>query len=101
MILWMDFSFSFSVTYTTTLIFPKNSVLSQIFSSKIYQRAIASQISYLKLITTVSKPVNFSDSIKLSTYENTTLEALTMFHSSRNESMAYIYTIDKKHQESI
>ena len=45
------------------------------------------KISYLKLITTITNPANFSDSNKrVSSYEKTTVGTLTTCHHSRKES---------------
>ena len=93
------FSFILSVVHATDLIFPGNSVLSLIFSPKIQQGANASQISYLELLTTLSKTGNFSDSIETGTYENIMLGTLTMSHSSGKESKACIHRIGEEPQE--
>lgn len=46
--------------------------------------ANASQFSYLELLTRTANVGSFSDSMRLlGTYDNTPLETLTMFHSSR------------------
>lgn len=67
LILWAVFSFPLSVTHAGAVISPGKAALSQIFSPKIQQGAIVSQISSLELPTTAPDSGNFSDSIEIVT----------------------------------
>ena len=62
--LLVSFSFPLAVTHATAVIFSRNSILSQIVSSKIQQGVNASQFSYLEILTAMPFSGNFPDSVE-------------------------------------
>ena len=58
------FRFTLAVIHATAIIFPTNSILSQMVSPKIHQGVNTSQFSYLEILTAVPYCGNFPDSVE-------------------------------------
>ena len=58
------FRFTLAVIHATAIIFPRNSILSQMVSPKIHQGFNTSQFSYLEILTAMPYSGNFPDSVE-------------------------------------